>query len=325
MTDPGHTNARAPRCIALLGVPLEAGAPARGAAMGPAALRTAGLREALVRLGHQVEDHGDSAPVPGAGDAAPEGPGQVRNAAEIAAWARAIDRRAGAIFAEGAIPVFLGGDHSFSMGSVNGIARACRHAGRELHVLWLDAHADFNTPATSPTGNAHGMPLAFLCGEEGFDWVLDRGDRLPLDPRRVTLLGIRSTDQEERRLLRDRGLGVIDMRLIDEFGVSHMMRRYLEMVSERGGIVHVSFDVDVLDPAVAPAVGTAVPGGITYREAHLILEMLADSGLVVSADVAELNPFLDDRGRTACVLVELIASLFGQTVFDHPIEPRWTV
>ncbi len=320
------------RPIGLLGAPVEAGAGSRGMVMGPAALRTAGLLGALARLGHEVADLGDCVPAVINGESTSDGDGvglawdsHVRNPDEVAGWARALDARAHAIIDAGATPLFLGGDHSLSMGTVNGVARYCRDQGRPLFVLWLDAHADFNTPATSPTGNLHGMPAAHLCGEPGLGWVLGNRERLVIAPDCMLLFGIRSIDPDERRLLRQRGIGVADMRKIDEFGVSTLLRRFLDTVCARDGRVHVSLDVDFLDPSVAPGVATPVPGGASYREAHLIMELLAESGRVVSADVAELNPFLDDRGRTACILVELIASLFGQTVFDHPAEPRWTV
>jgi arginase len=212
------------------------------------------------------------------------------------------------------------------MGSVNGVARHCREAGRELFVMWLDAHADYNTPATTITGNMHGMSAAFLCGEEGLDGLLGKEPRASIDSSRLELFGTRSIDKAEKDLVKLRRISVADMRKIDEFGVSVLIRRVIEKVKAVNGVLHLSFDVDFLDPDVAPGVGTTVPGGATYREAHLIMELLHDSGIVHSLDIVELNPFLDERGRTARTAVELVASLFGQQIIDrqtpsNAIEP----
>ena len=212
----------------------------------------------------------------------------------------------------------MGGDHSLSMGSVNGVARYWKQQGRPLFVLWLDAHADYNTPDTTETGNMHGMSAAFLCGEPGLDGLLGDQPRVSIRTDRLDLFGIRSIDPPEKQLVRDRRIAVADMRAIDEFGVGVLIRRVIERVKAQGGVLHVSFDVDFLDPAVAPGVGTTVPGGATYREAHLVMELLHDSGLVRSVDIVELNPFLDERGRTARVAVELIGSLFGLQITDRP-------
>lgn len=303
------------RAIEILGVPVEAGAGRAGPVMGPAGLRTAGLAAALRELGHTVRDLGDLRPEPW-DPAAP-----TARLDEVTAWSRALAVRAAAMLDGGALPVFLGGDHSLSMGSVTGVARHCRAAGKPLYVLWFDAHADFNTPETSPSGNLHGMPVALLCGEPGFDAVFAAAERVPVDPAHVHLFGIRSLDPGERALLRARGVDVVDMRAIDEHGVAVPMRRILERVAAAGGHLHVSFDTDVLDPAIAPGVGTPVLGGLTYREAHLLMEMLHDSGLVGSLDVVELNPFHDERGKSALVLVDLIASLFGRRIID-PVATR---
>ncbi len=184
-------------------------------------------------------------------------------------------------------------------------------------MLWLDAHADYNTPATTVSANMHGMAAAFLCGEGGLDGLLGEEPRTPIDPDRLELFGTRSIDRLEKDLLDERRVSVADMREIDEFGVGVLIRRFIERVQARNGILHVSFDVDFLDPELAPGVGTTVPGGATYREAHLIMEMLHDSGLVESVDIVELNPFLDERGRTARTAVELVGSLFGQNIIDR--------
>lgn len=300
------------RRIALIGAPTDAGTGQPGAAMGPAALRVAGLAEALAQLGHQVRDHGDVAPWP-----ADARPGQPDRYATVAAWAGALSQAGYQALQDRETPVFLGGDHSLSMGSVAGVARHCRAAGLELFVLWLDAHADFNTPLTSPSGSLHGMPVAAFCGEPGFAAVRDAAGDAIVPYSHVYEFGIRSIDRDERALLKARGINVVDMRSIDEFGVVATLRRIIESVQERGGVLHVSLDVDFLDPAIAPGVATTVPGGATYREAHFIMEMLYDSGLMLSFDIAELNPFLDERGRSARLLVELAASLFGRQIIDR--------
>ena len=303
--------------IAVLGAPIEIGASQRGTLMGPAALRTAGLLTLLEGLGFAVQDHGDLSVAEVAHlDDAP--PANTRHYREIQRWIRTLSARAYELAHSGAVPIFLGGDHSLSMGSVNGVARHCRDAGRELFVLWLDAHADYNTPATTITGNMHGMSAAFLCGEPGLDGLLGQEPRASIDSSQLELFGTRSIDKAENDLLRHRRVSLADMRQIDEFGVGVPIRRVIDKVKARHGVLHVSFDVDFLDPGVAPGVGTTVPGGATYREAHLVMEMLHDSGLVQSVDIVELNPFLDERGRTARTVVELIGSLFGQQITDRP-------
>jgi arginase len=307
--------------IALLGVPIEIGASQAGTLMGPAALRTAGIARVLEQLGLTVEDHGDMAtPGKAATQASPNdpSPANAKYYDEIKAWIRELSGRAFQIAGSGAIPIFMGGDHSLSMGSVNGVARYWQQQGRPLFVLWVDAHADYNTPATTITGNMHGMSAAFLCGEPGLDGLLGGEPRASITPDQLDLFGVRSIDPLEKNLVRDRRVAIADMRAIDEFGVGVLIRKVIERVKARNGVLHVSFDVDFLDPAVAPGVGTTVPGGATYREAHLIMELLHDSGLVRSADIVELNPFLDERGRTARVAVELIGSLFGDQITDRP-------
>jgi arginase len=304
--------------IALLGVPIEIGASQRGTLMGPDALRTAGIGRVLEQLEFHVEDYGNLA-TPGVLAADRPPPANAKYYEDIKAWIRVISERAWELARSGAIPIFMGGDHSLSMGSVNGVARYWQtEMNRPLFVLWVDAHADYNTPATTETGNMHGMSAAFLCGEPGLDGLLGDQPRASISPDRLDLFGIRSIDPLEKKLVRERPVTVADMRAIDEFGVGVLIRRVIERVRARNGVLHVSFDVDFLDPAVAPGVGTTVPGGATYREAHLIMELLHDSGLVRSVDVVELNPFLDERGRTARVVVELIGSLFGLQITDRP-------
>ena len=244
---------------------------------------------------------------------APEG--KAHRFAEVAGWARLLAREAYAVARSGRTPIVLGGDHSLAMGSIGGIARYAAEAGRELFVLWLDAHSDFNTPLTSPSGNMHGMSLAMLSREPGFEGVFGGEPHGFVDPGRLHLFGIRSINSGERRLLQDRGVDVVDMRRLDEDGFAVSIRRIIDRVRARNGLLHVSLDVDFLDPAIAPGVGTAVPGGATYREAHLVMELLYESGLSPSLDLVELNPFLDERGKSALLLVDLTASLFGRYVY----------
>jgi arginase len=304
--------------IALLGVPIEIGASQRGTLMGPDALRTAGIGRVLEQLGFHVEDHGNLAAPPALVDDVPP-PANAKYYHDIKPWIGALSERAWLLARSGAIPIFMGGDHSLSMGSVNGVVRYWQQEmNRSVFVLWLDAHADYNTPATTETGNMHGMSAAFLCGEPGLEGLLDDQPRVSISPDRLDLFGIRSIDPLEKKLVRDRRIAVADMRAIDEFGVGVLIRRVIERVRAHSGVLHVSFDVDFLDPAVAPGVGTTVPGGATYREAHLVMELLHDSGLVRSVDIVELNPFLDERGRTARVAIELLGSLFGLQITDRP-------
>lgn len=303
--------------LTIIGAPIEEGAGRLGALMGPAALRTAGLVRTLEDLGHPVEDHGDLR-LPLTLPVVPPVQGRAHFIEQIAAWSRMLNSQTYEAMKNGSFPIILGGDHSLSMGSVSGVARYCEENNRELFVLWLDAHSDFNTPATSPSGNMHGMSAALLCQEPGLEGVFGDEPHGSIKPENLHLFGIRSIDSTERVLLRERGIDVVDMRQIDEFGIAPLMRRIIERVQKANGILHVSFDVDFIDPSIAPGVGTTVPGGATYREAHLVMEMLHDSGVVGSLDVVELNPFLDERGKSALLLVDLVASLFGRSVFGKP-------
>ncbi len=222
----------------------------------------------------------------------------------------------------GALPLTAGGDHSLSLGSVDGVMRHCARRGQPVFVLWLDAHADFNTPATSPSATSTACRSPPCAASRASRRSSPSRPPAPLPPAAVVhLFGLRSIDAGERALVTARRVGVTDMRTIDEFGVVAPLRQVLDRVAARGAHLHVSLDIDFLDPSIAPAVGTTVPGGATLREAHLIMEMLHDSGLVRSLDVVELNPFLDERGRSARVLVELVASLFGRRILDRPTLP----
>jgi arginase len=304
-----------PRRITILGAPVEAGASMPGAAMGPAMLRTAGIVKTLRHLGHDVEDRGDLVlPHPLVNASLPEG--KAHRFAHVAAWARLLAHETYGVVRSGRTPIVLGGDHSLAMGSIGGLARHAAEAGRALFVLWLDAHSDFNTPLTSPSGNMHGMSAAMLAREPGLEGVFGDEPHSFIDPGRLHLFGIRSIDSGERRLLQDRGVDVVDMRRLDEDGFAVSIRRIIDRVRAQNGLLHVSLDVDFLDPVIAPGVGTAVPGGATYREAHLVMELLYESGLEPSLDLVELNPFLDERGKSALLLVDLAASLFGRQVYS---------
>ncbi len=304
--------------IRLLGIGLELGAASRGTLMGPDALRTAGLVRVLRDLGHRVSDGGTLHEAPAADPGmAPALAARCRYPEEIAGWTRVLHDRAYEMAGAGGVPVFLGGDHSLSMGTISGVARHCAEAGRRLAVLWLDAHADYNTPESSPSGNLHGMALSMLVGEASLAPLLGDRPLRALAAEDVHVFGARSIDPGERARLRSDGVDVVDMRQIDERGVAALLAERIERWRTEGVQLHVSFDVDFLDPGVAPGTGTVVPGGMNYREGHLVMEMLCDSGLVGSLDVVELNPFLDERGKSAVVVTELVASLFGRTVLDR--------
>ncbi len=213
-------------------------------------------------------------------------------------------------------PIILGGDHSLALGSVAGVAAHAQRNGRPLFLLWLDAHSDFHTPMTTTSGNLHGTPVAYIAGREGFDDFPPFPAPLPAD--RICLYGIRSVDPAEHAALLEHDIAIKDMRVLDEHGIVAPLRAFLDQVRAENGLLHVSLDVDFLDPSIAPAVGTTVPGGTTFREAHLVMELLHESGLVTSLDLVELNPFLDERGKTARLMVDLVASLMGRKVFDRP-------
>ncbi|MTI44376.1 arginase [Roseibium hamelinense] len=302
--------------VVFVGAPIEEGAGRRGCVMGPDAYRTAGLAENLQALGHRVTDIGNLQPEDAHTEKVPNG--TVKNFHTVAGWTRSLYKTASELGQKAVFPVYLGGDHALALGTVAGQSLAANRLGKPLFVLWLDAHSDFNTFDTTESGNLHGTPLAFACGLKGFDGLLGHPLSHPVAPRNVEILGVRSIDPKERELLVDCGAGVRDMRMIDEMGIPALLAPFLERVRAANGLLHVSLDVDFLDPGIAPAVGTTVPGGATFREAHLVMEMLHDSGLVTSLDLVELNPFLDDRGMTARLMVDLTASLFGRRVFDRP-------
>ena len=303
--------------VSLIGAPTDIGAGARGASMGPEALRVAGLQPALESHGVQVADRGNLAGPPNPWQGAVNG---YRHLDEVRAWNQAVHSAVHAELTQGRMPILLGGDHCLAIGSISAVARHCRERGRKLRVLWLDAHADFNTSALTPSGNVHGMPVAVLCGH-GPSELVQLGRTAPpgtdeppgwLHPRAIRQVGIRSVDPGEKRFVHEQGLEVFDMRFIDEMGMRHAMELALATLDAHTHL-HVSFDVDFLDPEIAPGVGTTVPGGPTYREAQLCMEMIADTGRLASLDVMELNPALDTRNQTARLAVDLIESLFGKS------------
>ncbi len=299
----------APRPVSLIGAPTDIGAGARGASMGPEALRVAGLQAALESHGLEVLDRGNLAGPPNPWQPAQEG---YRHLPEVVAWNQAVHAAVHAELAGGRMPILLGGDHCLAIGSISAVARHCRETGRKLRVLWLDAHADFNTSALTPSGNIHGMPVACLCGH-GPQELIEIGGHVPaIHPKVVRQIGIRSVDPGEKRFVHEVGLEVFDMRYIDEMGMRHAMELALATMDAHTHL-HVSFDVDFLDPEIAPGVGTTIPGGPTYREAQLCMEMIADSGRLASLDIMELNPALDVRNKTAMLAVDLVESLFGKS------------
>jgi len=302
-------------CI-VLGAPVQEGAGRLGCDMGPSAFRTAGLLTELRSLGYDVEDRGNIAPKPRKDLRHPNA--AVRALPETVAWTEAIAEAAYDASGDG-IPIFIGGDHSLSAGSMTGLARRASEDDRELFVLWLDSHPDFHTLTTTTSGNLHGVPMAYATGLDGFEGYFPPL-AAALKPQNVCMMGIRSVDPAERAALKNAGVTIHDMRAIDENGVVSLLNAFLKRVADADGILHVSFDVDFLDPAIAPGVGTTVPGGATFREAHLIMEILHDSSLVTSLDLVELNPFLDERGRTALLMVDLVASLMGRRVLDRPTQ-----
>ncbi|MDO8370448.1 MAG: arginase [Polaromonas sp.] len=295
--------------IRLIGAPTDIGAGTRGAAMGPEALRVAGLQATLEGRGLQVKDDGNLSGPPNPWQAPVQG---YRHLAEVATWNRSVHEAVFSALSEGDLPLLLGGDHCLAIGSISAVARRCRQTGQTLRVLWLDAHADFNTDRLTPTGNTHGMPVAVLCGHGPAELTGIGGVVPAIQASAVRQIGIRSVDEGEKHFIRQSGLEVFDMRYIDEQGMRPTMATALAGVDAQTHL-HVSFDVDFLDAMIAPGVGTAVKGGPTYREAQLCMEMIADTGRLASLDVMELNPALDVRNGTAEVVLELIESLFGKS------------
>jgi arginase len=301
-----------PLTIHVLGVPMDLGSGRRGVDMGPSAIRIAGLAERLAELGHRVVDEGDvnirNMEALKVGDV------RARYLAEIARASRLVAGKVEKIVTRGHFPLVLGGDHSISVGTVSAIAAAARREGKKVGLLWIDAHGDINTPETSPSGNIHGMPVAALLGEGPTELTSIAGDGPKVDPRNIAMVAIRSLDEGEKVRLKRHGVKVHTMSEVDRNGIEPVMRSALARVTDGTDRVHVSFDLDAVDPSVAPGVGTPVKGGLDYREAHLLMEMLADSGVMTSLEVVEANPILDDRNTSAVFAVELVQSAFGKRI-----------
>jgi arginase len=295
--------------VSLIGVPTDIGAGTLGARMGPDALRVAGLAQAIARFGRDVKDCGNLSGPANPWQSAVNG---FRHLPEVVQWNQLLFEATLTELQAGRLPVMLGGDHCLGIGSISAVARHCRDVGKALRVLWFDAHADFNTATLTPSGNMHGMPVACLCGQ-GPQALINLAGQVPaLNPRDLRQIGIRSVDEGEKRLVHDMGIEVFDMRFIDEMGMRHAMAQALLGVDANTHL-HVSLDVDFLDPDIAPGVGTTVRGGPTYREAQLCMEMVADTGRLASLDIVELNPALDVRNQTAELAVDLVESLFGKS------------
>ncbi|MCC3860665.1 arginase [Pseudemcibacter aquimaris] len=298
--------------VSLIGVPSDIGASDRGACMGPEALRVAGIDKMLKKQGCEVRDIGNLE-----GPKNPEQPpvDGYRHLEENIAWANTIADSIYSEMKDGRFPIMMGGDHAMSVGSVAAVAKYCAEQEKPICILWIDAHADYNTNQTSPSGNIHGMPVAVATGL-GHPDLLAVGHAIPMvKPENVYQIAIRSVDKNEKKLVIDSGINVYDMRRIDEIGIRQTMQEILHEVSEKNAHLHVSFDVDSLDPSIAPGVATTIPGGLTYREAQLCMEMVHDSGLMGSLDIAEINPALDTENSTAKIAVDLTASLFGRQIF----------
>ncbi|MDP9313054.1 MAG: arginase [Chloroflexota bacterium] len=295
----------------LIGVPLDFGAGRRGVDMGPSAIRYAGLRQGLEALGLDVTDYGNIA-VPLA-ETCQVGDPKLKYMEPIIGVAQRLAERVANTLAEGRLPLVLGGDHSLALGSVIGAAR-----GRKLGLIWLDAHGDFNTHETSPSGNIHGMPLAALCGY-GASALVTLNHGVPegpkVDPHNIAIIGARDIDPEERRLLRSSGVAVYSMEAIDRLGINEVVHRAIETACRGTDGIYLSLDLDGIDPVFAPGVGTPVPGGLTFREAHLAVELLAETKRLVGMDLVEVNPILDRTNMTAELAVQLAFSAFGKRIW----------
>jgi arginase len=295
--------------VSLIGVPTDVGASRIGCRLGPGALRVAGLDDSLIAAGLDVRDRGDLTGPANPGLPPVDG---YRHLAEVAAWNRSLYEAVRAELLDSRLPVIMGGDHSIAIGSIAAVAERCRADGKKLRVLWFDAHADFNTARLTPSGNIHGMPVACLTGHGPYELTSIGGPGPSITADQVRQIGLRSVDPGEKRFLVEQGVPVYDMRHLDEAGVRATMERALDGV-DADTHLHVSLDLDFVDPGIAPGVGTPVRGGPTYREAHLCMEMVADTGALGSLDLVELNPALDERNITAELAVDLVESLFGKS------------
>jgi arginase len=298
--------------IAIIGAPLDLGQDRRGVDMGPSAVRVANLNGRIAELGYTVEDWGN-VPVEQK-ESWPEGEANAKYLAQIAAACTALSLRVEEALGGGFVPIVLGGDHSVAVGTVSGAGHHFRERGESIGLIWLDAHADMNTPDTSPSGNIHGMPLACILGMGSAELTDLRGYRPKVDPRNTVIVGLRDVDQLEKPHVRDSGVRAFTMRDIDERGMRNVMDEAMRIASDGVRGFHLSLDMDFVDPAHAPGVGTPVRGGATYREAHLAMEMICDSRRMVSMEIVEVNPVIDERNRTAELAVELAMSGLGKRI-----------
>lgn len=298
--------------INVLGVPMDLGSGRRGVDMGPSAIRIAGLHERLRELGNRVVDEGDL-DIKNMEEIR-VGEMKARYLKEITRASRVLSAKVEKFMMRGHFPLVLGGDHSIAVGTISGIAAFCRRKRKKLGLLWIDAHGDINTPSTSPTGNIHGMPLAAVLGLGPKELAHVAGSYKKIDPANVALVGIRSLDDGEKKHLKQTGVHVFTMPDIDRQGIHRVMKKALARVSDGTDYVHVSFDLDAVDPTVAPGVGTPVKGGFDYREAHLIMEFIYDSKVMTSLEIVEVNPILDEHNSSAEFAVELVQSAFGKQI-----------
>jgi arginase len=294
----------------MLGAPVGIGASQVGCQLGPDTLRVAGLTDMLTDLGYQVDDHGN---LEISEIAEMHHSFNAKNLEFSVAWTRDIQDASYRAIAGGHFSIFLGGDHSISFGTISGMARYANEQGRPLFVLWIDAHTDFHSLGTSSSGNIHGMPLAYVNGDSSFEGFFPEMVQT-VKSENICIMGIRSVDPAERQKISSAGITAHDMRKIDEIGVIKLLEEFLKKVNDANGLLHISLDADALDPDIAPAVGTIVPGGLTFREAHIMMEIIHDSNLATSLDLVELNPLLDQSGRTSRLLIDLTASLLGRSV-----------
>ncbi len=309
----------AQKSCCIVGIPIQCGTHVNGCVMGPDSFRTANLAGVLTEQGASVFDLGNLEP--GSHEPLEHENSNIRHLSEIVAWTKAIEAAAYEAISSYELPVFVGGDHSLSAGTVPGVTRHAQENNKEQFVLWLDAHPDFHNLTSTDSGNLHGTPVAYFSGQAGFD-----GYYPPLKHKvaeqNICMMGVRSIDAAEHSALAETNIQVLDMRYIDDHGFADPLGEFLQRVEKANGALHVSLDVDFLEPEIAPAVGTTVAGGATFREAHHVMEMLHESGLVTSLDLVELNPFLDDRGKTATLMVDLVASLMGRKIL-HRLPRRY--
>ncbi|HTY37301.1 MAG TPA: arginase [Bacteroidota bacterium] len=297
--------------IRIIGVPMDLGAGRRGVDMGPSAIRIAGIAERLRSLGHEVTDEGD---IPTKGPELQH----IRNEKlkylpEVVRACTLLASKVEKVSRAGEVPLVIGGDHSIAMGTIAGIAAHARSSNKKLGVLWIDAHGDFNTDSTSPSGNIHGMPLSASVGLGALELTSIGGDYRKVDPRRVVLVAVRDLDEAEKKVIRQRGITIFTMEDIDKVGMAVVITRALRKLKDVDRL-HVSLDLDAVDPELAPGVGTPVKGGLNYREAHLLMETLSEQGRMTSMEIVEVNPILDDRNRSAELAVELVTSAFGKRI-----------